>query len=151
MASISGNFQFPSDKGIPIRPQTSVTPKQESNPNDLVTLSGTASPSVAGLAAQMLGSNPDLKPADVKEILQSTSEGGVVNARAALEEAVARRVPTTLMMEDAHGVSAVGSPKASDEGLGLTGLNSLASVVSSGRFEGLNGSYGPGKGLFGLK
>lgn len=157
MASISGNFNFPSDKGIPAKPKVdigalggelSTDPKEE-----FVTLSGTgfASASVAGLAAAIRAENPSLPPAEVKDILIQTSKEGVVDPKAALEAASARAVPTTLLMS-AEEVGAIGSNKGGDDGHGLTGLNSLGSVVATGRFSGLKGDYGPGNGFgFGFK
>lgn len=158
MASISGNFNFPSDKGIPAKPKLDIgnlgaeiaaDPKEE-----FVTMSGTglASASVTGLVAAMLAENPTLPPAEVKDILIQTAKNGVVDPKAALEVAAGRSVPTTLLMstDEVAGLGAITSNRGGDDGHGLTGLNSLGSVVASGRFSGLKGDYGPGNG-FGFK
>lgn len=59
-----------------------------------------------------------------------------------VREAAARPgVPTVLSMDEVNAVSAIGG-KGNEDGGGLTGLNSLSSVVATGQFLGLNGSYG---------
>lgn len=149
MASISGNFNFPSDKGIPAKPKA-IPASQETPalPTESVTLggSGFAAPMVAGMAAQIVAENPSLTPAEVKEILVDTAKAGIVGGIAS-SLPQASRVPTTLSMDETSGIGAIGLSQGSEEGHGLTGLNSLASVVAEGRFQGLNGSYGPGNGL----
>ena len=56
---------------------------------------------------------------------------------------------TLRSMDEATGVGIIGDSQKADAGHGLTGLNSINSVVSSGKFEGLNGSYGAAR-PFGL-
>lgn len=151
MAGISGNFNFPSDKGFSTRSKVSQAGEKAAEVvGDSVHLVGTgmASPMVAGLVASMASANPELKPAEIKELLKSTSDHGVINPQAAMQAAV-NRSPMTLSMDEAYGISAVGDSQRAAKGDGLTGLNSIASVVSSGRFEGLNASYGE-KRLFSL-
>jgi subtilisin family serine protease len=150
MASgISGNFNFPNQPknyGINTVPAAA----SEKLPDDSVQLTGTgfAAPMVAGLAAQMACANPDLSPAEIKSLLTSTSTEGVVNPEAALKAAL-NRSPVHLSMDETSGVGLIQDSLKADNGHGLTGLNTISSVVSTGRFEGLNGSYGENR-LFGI-
>jgi subtilisin family serine protease len=116
---------------------------QESQPQGDVfklTSSDMAAPVVSGVVAQMLTANPDLTPQDIKTILLDSAKDGVVDNKAALQASV-NHAPVHLSMEEVSGVGLINSSFSSDQGLGLTGLNSLSSVVASGRFEGLGGAY----------
>jgi subtilisin family serine protease len=158
MASISGNFNFPSDKGIPARPKIDIAspgadfstdPKEEF----VMGGSGFATPMVTGLVASLLAENPSLTPGEVKDILVRRAKDGVVDSKAAIEAATgisSSPITLTMGMDEASGIGAINSSQGGDNGHGLTGLNSLNSVVSSGRFSGLKGDYGPGNG-FGFK
>lgn len=89
--------------GGPVRASISV------NPTDYASLQGTsmATPHVAGVAALVRASNPQLTPAQVRDVLKRTATAlgpntaneygsGLVNAEAAVAEAVAMRVPEFL-------------------------------------------------------
>ena len=140
MASISGNFNFPSDKGIPSRPRAAA-PQAETAPDDLVTLSG--SNTVAPRGEDTVSRATSGEPTQAREKAAPAPSGSSPSS--------VRRAPATLMMDDVQGIAGINLSQSSNEGHGLTGLNTLSSVVASGRFEGLNGSYGPGHGLAGLK
>ena len=146
----SGNINFPQTpknsgaKSVPQKaPDAAIS-------GDIVQLTGTgfAAPVVAGLVAGIAQANPDLSPAEIKDLIVKTADNGVVNLKAALAAAT-QRSPIRMSMDETSGIGAIGDSKKSNDGHGLTGLNSINSVVSSGRFEGLNGSYGE-KRLFGL-
>ena len=142
----SNNFNAPKlVKNFGANPAPSA-PQEQAPPSDQVQLSGTgfAAPRVAGLAAQILQVSPDITPAEMKQLLISTSKDGVVSPEAALTAAL-NRSPVNLSMDETSGIGPIGDSQKADNGHGLTGLNSLNSVVSSGKFEGLNGSYGAGR------
>jgi hypothetical protein len=147
MASgIPGNINFPQlpkNYGAKspqiLSPGTSVSKPQGDSFN--FSNSDMATPVVSGLVAQMLSANPDLSAQDVKTILLDTAKDGQVDAKAAMAAGV-NHAPVHLSMEEVHGVGLINGSLKSDQGHGLTGLNSIASVVASGKFEGLNGPYG---------
>ncbi len=146
----SNNFNVPKQfktAGSGSVPNTSSEHKPS---GDAVELTGTgfATAQVSGLAALVAQANPNLTPAEMKEVLVEASKGGTLDAAAALE-AARKRAPIHLSMDEATGVGIIGDSQKADAGHGLTGLNSINSVVSSGKFEGLNGSYGAAR-PFGL-
>jgi len=61
------------------------------------------------------------------------------------ESVTVRNAPDRILMSDVQTVS---SYKAPSDGSGVSGLNSLQSVVSTGMFVGLSGEYGQ-RNLFG--
>jgi hypothetical protein len=55
------------------------------------------------------------------------------------EKPALHNVPDRLLM---GGLQEIGGYNPPADGSGVTGLNSIASVVASGTFQGLNGTYG---------
>jgi subtilisin family serine protease len=88
-------------------------------PANYILLEGTsmASPVAAGVGALLLGKNPSLTPAQVKQILQSTATDkgtagvdttygyGLVNASAAVSSAMAQTTPTLISPANSANVS----------------------------------------------
>ncbi len=120
-----------------------VTPDDSKPVSDSVQLTGSgfATARVTGLAALIADVSPGITPSEMKEVLINTAKDGVLDAPAA-QAAAAKRAPVHLSMDEVGGIGSIGDSQQSDKGHGLTGLNSLSSVVATGKFEGLNGSYG---------
>lgn len=135
MASpIGGNFNIPGQKQIQPNRNLGAQPVQNevAAPGDQVQLSGPQAPAVEKQARSI-----QADPASV-------STGGFEVATRSEKPSV-QNSPDRLLMS---GVQEIGGYKAPADGSGVTGLNSIASVCSTGMFQGLNGEYGQ-RNLFG--
>jgi hypothetical protein len=133
-SSIGGNFNIPGQKQI--QPNRNIGAKPTQNevaaPGDQVEFSAPQAP-VAEKQTRTVQADP-----------ASVNTGGFEIATRSEKPAV-RNSPDRLLMS---GVQEIGGYKAPADGTGVTGLNSIGSVVSSGMFQGLNGQYGQ-RSLFG--
>lgn len=133
-SSIGGNFNIPGQKQIQPNRNLGAQPAQNevAAPGDQVQLSGPQAPAVEKQARSI-----QADPASVNtggfEIATRSEKPGVQNS------------PDRLLMS---GVQEIGGYKPPADGSGVTGLNSIASVCSTGMFQGLNGEYGQ-RNLFG--
>lgn len=126
---IGGNFNIPGQKSVSNNRNLGAPSQgnQEVNvPGDQVSISGA----------------PSTPKADKQDRLTSAGEpastpGFEVAVRS--EKPAFNKVPDRLLM---GGVQEIGGYTPPSDGTGVTGLNSLASVVASGTFQGLNGTYG---------
>ncbi|MBX3172698.1 MAG: hypothetical protein KF760_35195 [Candidatus Eremiobacteraeota bacterium] len=133
-SSIGGNFNVPGNKQIQPNRHTGAKPAQNevAAPGDQVQLSGPQAPAVEK-QTRSLQADPASVPTGGFEIAIRSEKPGVQNS------------PDRLLMS---GVQEIGGYTPPADGSGVTGLNSINSVVSSGMFQGLNGQYGQ-RSLFG--
>ena len=129
-SSIGGNFNVPGQKAI--QPNRNIGAaaqgKEEiSAPGDQVQLSAPQAP-VSEKQTRSLTSTP----------AESSSVTLELNPRGN-ETVTIRNSPDRILMGNVQSVSSYQAPA---DGSGVSGLNSLQSVVSTGMFVGLNGEYG---------
>ncbi len=133
-SSIGGNFNVPGNKQI--QPNRNIGAKPAQNevaaPGDQVQLSGPQAPAV------------EQHTRSIQADPASLNTGGFEIA-ARSEKPAVQNSPDRLLMS---GVQEIGGYQPPSDGSGVTGLNSINSVISSGMFQGLNGEYGQ-RNLFG--
>lgn len=127
---IGGNFNIPGQKGIQTNRNVGggASGNQEASaPGDQVSISGAPSAPATDKQDRLTTGND---PA-------STPAGFEVSVRS--EKPAVNNAPDRLLM---GGVQEIGGYTPPADGSGVTGLNSIASVIASGTFQGLNGTYG---------
>lgn len=132
MASpIGGNFNIPGQKHVQHNRGVGAqhTHNEVAAPGDEVQLSGPQAP-----AAEKQSRSVQADPASVN------TGGFEIATRPTVQKS-----PDRLLMS---GVQEIGGYHPPADGSGVTGLNSIASVCSTGVFQGLNGEYGQ-RNLFG--
>ncbi|MFN8606839.1 MAG: hypothetical protein U0931_04865 [Vulcanimicrobiota bacterium] len=129
-SSIGGNFHVPGQKGVHGNRNLGNVPQegQPANlPGDQVSISGTPTQPRADRQDRLTTTgDPASTPAGLEVSLRS-------------EKTTINNVPDRLLM---GGVQEIGGYTPPADGSGVTGLNTIASVVASGTFQGLNGTYG---------
>lgn len=127
-SSIGGNFNVPGNKQIQPNRSTGAKPAQSevAAPGDQVHLSGPQAPAVE-MQTRSIQADPATVNTGGFEIATRSEKPSVQNS------------PDRLLMS---GVQEIGGYQQPSDGSGVTGLNSINSVISSGMFEGLNGQYG---------
>ncbi|MBS2038134.1 hypothetical protein JST97_24325 [bacterium] len=127
---IGGNFNIPGQKSVSNNRNLGAPAQGNQDaglPGDLVSISGA----------------PSTPKADKQDRLTSTADpastptGFEVSVRS--EKPAVNHAPDRLLM---GGIQEIGGYTPPADGSGVTGLNSIASVVASGTFQGLNGTYG---------
>jgi len=133
-SSIGGHFNVPGNKQIQPNRNTGAKPAQNevAAPGDQVHLSAPQAPAVEKQARSIQADPASVNTGNF-EIATRSEKPGVKNS------------PDRLLMS---GVQEIGGYTPAADGSGVTGLNSIASVCSTGVFQGLNGQYGQ-RNLFG--